>query len=473
MDQWAQEVGDDSYTLKSSYQHYQKTPKFSRPSNINLNNNPKEPPQYNEQAFTATGGPVSVSYTNWPQNFSTWMEKGINAIGIPPANDFNSGELNGGQFCASTINPSTELRESSQSAFLDGPVTNLKVLSNNMAKKIYFDSNKKATAVLVKGANGQLFNATAKKEIVLSGGAFQSPQVLMVSGIGPAETLQQHGIEVVKDLPGVGQNLQDHPFVAPSYRVTMDTFTRFARDIIYLAQQAINGVIAKNAALNSPVADYLAWEKIPQQYRSSFSPQVANSLNAYPSDWPEAEYISGAGFMGNLSNLLLNQPSDGHQYGSMLGVVITPHSRGNVTIQSADTDDLPIVSPNWLDHPADQAVIVAMFKRIREAFASDAMKPVVIGDEYYPGNQVQSDADILEFAKNNVMTLWHAAATCKMGKAEDPMAVVDSEARVFGVNGLRVVDASAFPFLPPGHPQSTICKLFVPVCWLKCIIDIC
>jgi len=88
------------------------------------------------------------------------------------------------------------------------------------------------------------------------------------------------------------------------------------------------------------------------------------------------------------------------------------------------------------------------------------MTPVVIGKEYYPGEEVQSDADILEFIKNNVMTLWHPACTCKMGISDDEMAVVDSQARVYGVQGLRVVDASAFPFLPPGHPQSTVCKSF-------------
>lgn len=101
-----------------------------------------------------------------------------------------------------------------------------------------------------------------------------------------------------------------------------------------------------------------------------------------------------------------------------------------------------------------------MFKRMRQAFQSEAMSPVVIGKEYYPGEEVQSDADILEFIKNNVMTLWHPACTCKMGISDDEMAVVDSQARVYGVQGLRVVDASAFPFLPPGHPQSTVCKFF-------------
>ena len=135
---------------------------------------------------------------------------------------------------------------------------------------------------------------------------------------------------------------------------------------------------------------------------------------------------------------------------------MVPLSRGNVTLQSADTLDLPIINPNWLASKTDQEMAIVMFKRIRQAFRSDAMAPVVIGEEYNPGNQVQSDQDILDYIKNNIVMLWHAACTCKMGLQNDPMAVVDNEGKVFGVNAL--VDASVFPFLPAGHPQSTLCK---------------
>lgn len=171
--------------------------------------------------------------------------------------------------------------------------------------------------------------------------------------------------------------------------------------------------------------------------------------------------------MGNVSNLLINQPEDGYQYASMLAVLITPTSRGNITLRSADTDDLPVINPNWLATQSDQEVAIAMFKRVRAAFQSKAMAPVIIGNEYNPGLEVQSDEQILQWIKDNVMTLWHAACTCKMGTSDDEMAVVDSQARVYGVQGVRVVDASAFPFLPPGHPQSTVCK-FTLYLMVKC-----
>lgn len=162
--------------------------------------------------------------------------------------------------------------------------------------------------------------------------------------------------------------------------------------------------------------------------------------------------------MGDFSNLLLNQPFDGYSYGTILGAVVSPTSRGNVTLRSASITDKPIVNPNWLATETDAQIAVAAFKRAREAFASEAMNPVVIGEEYWPGPHVQTDEEILDTIRNSMQTVWHAACTCKMGKKDDPMAVVDSQARVFGVNNLRVVDASAFPILPPGHPQSAVCK---------------
>ena len=125
--------------------------------------------------------------------------------------------------------------------------------------------------------------------------------------------------------------------------------------------------------------------------------------------------------------------------------MITPLSRGNVTLQSAYTKDLPVINPNRLDDEADQEVAIAMLWTL--AFQSMAMEPVVIGEEYNPGPEIKSDAQILEFIKDNVMTLWHAAYACKMGTEDDEMAVVDSQARVYGVDGLRVVDASALSFL--------------------------
>lgn len=121
-------------------------------------------------------------------------------------------------------------------------------------------------------------------------------------------------------------------------------------------------------------------------------------------------------------------------------------------------EDPPVINPNWLDSETDQKVAVAAYKRIRDAFRSKAMASLLTGPEYFPGMEVESDAEILDVIKKTLMTIYHASCTCKMGVRNDSMAVVDHKTRVFGVHALRVVDASAFPILPPGHPQSTVCE---------------
>jgi len=145
-------------------------------------------------------------------------------------------------------------------------------------------------------------------------------------------------------------------------------------------------------------------------------------------------------------------------YATILSTIVAPLSRGNVTIVSADTDVLPIINPNWLTSATDQQVAVAAYKRARQAFATPFMQRTVIGDEYFPGPEVNTDAEILAQYQQDLLTVWHASCTCRMGKSKTS-AVIDNRARVFGVTGLRVVDASSFPILPPGHPQSTIYAL--------------
>jgi len=165
-----------------------------------------------------------------------------------------------------------------------------------------------------------------------------------------------------------------------------------------------------------------------------------------------------ADLAGNFSSVAITTPPTG-SFASVLATVVAPLSRGNVTISSADTNDLPIISPNWLTHPADQALLLAGFKRARQVFASASLQEVIIGEEAFPGSQFSTDEEIWEALTQGAMTVWHASCTCKMGNTSDPTAVIDTKGQVLGVQGLRVVDASSFPFLPPGHPQSLIYAL--------------
>ncbi|KAJ5145865.1 uncharacterized protein N7515_000429 [Penicillium bovifimosum] len=458
MELWATAVNDRSYRFDEVLPFYKKSVTFTPPNTNYRAANAST--SYDPSSYDSSGGPLQVSYANFAMPFSSWMGLGMEAIGIPMARDFNLGTIMGAQYCSSTIDPANETRSSSEQSFLSKvKPRSLTIYANTLAKKILFDEEKRATGVQVRDGLGNIANVSASKEVIISAGAFQSPQLLMVSGVGPSDQLQEHGIKALAHRPGVGQNMHDHPFVAPTYRVRVTTLTELATNSSYVAEQYINRLTNKSGILTNPVADFLAWEKIPRPSRAAFSQRTLDNLAQFPPDWPEAEYVSGAGYVGNVSDLLASQPRDGFQYASMLGVLITPLSRGNVTLKSADTTDLPVINPNWLDDEADQEVVIAMFKRMRQAFQSKDMEPVVIGEEYNPGPQVQTDEQILEFIRDNVMTIWHAACTCKMGTWDDEMAVVDSRARVYGVDGLRVVDASAFPFLPPGHPQSTVYML--------------
>lgn len=431
-------------------------------------------PEYNNEAFSPKGGPLHVSYPNYAAPFSSWVQRGLRAIGLADAPDFNSGSLLGSQYASLTIRPSDESRSSAEASFIQSAIKannpNLKLYPGAMASKIMFDDAKRATGVEVM-SGGKPFTLNATKEVILAAGAFQSPQVLMLSGIGPAQTLKQYNIPVLVDAPGVGQNMWDHIFVGPTYRVQVDTFSKVARDPVYAAQALVDYEAKQSGPLTSNSADYLGWEKVPESMLQDFTPQAKQDLASFPADWPNIEYLSGPGYVGNFSDLMANQPLDQYEYGTILAAVVSPLSRGNVTLQSGSINDLPLVNPNWLTSDTDAQIAVAAFKRARQAFQSSGMSPVTIGEEYWPGSKIQSDEEILYMIRSNLMTVWHASCTCKMGKSEDPMAVVDSQSRVFGVKNLRVVDASAFPHLPPGHPQSANCE-YISKNWMRWMLTL-
>ena len=232
---WADQVDDQSYTFDNLQPYFKKSVDFTPPNTSKREANASA--KYKPSAFDASGGPLQVSYANYAQSFSSYIQGSLNEIGIPTAEDFNSGVLDGAQYCSSTIDPSNGNRESSQTGFLDAAaeakVTNLKVYSLTMGEKIIFDANKKATGVQCTTA-GVPFTLKANKEIIVSAGAFQSPQLLMLSGIGPADYLESFGIDVVADRPGVGQNMTDHIFFGPTYRVMVETFTKLANVSVLL-----------------------------------------------------------------------------------------------------------------------------------------------------------------------------------------------------------------------------------------------
>ncbi|KAI1476103.1 putative GMC oxidoreductase [Daldinia eschscholtzii] len=455
-DMWADQVGDDSYTWDNFLPYFQKSINFTGP-NMDLRS-ANSTPEYDISAFSTGNGPLSVTFANYAQAFGTWAQKGFEQLGLSVIPGFQSGSLLGQSYSMYTINPQTGIRDSSETSFLQKALNypEYTVYQSAMAKKIVFDGTK-ATGVLVE-TQGFEYTISARKEIVLSAGVFGSPQLLQASGVGPEELLKQHNIPVVANRPGVGQNMQDHLYFGVTHAVNAPTISSLS-DPAYAAAAAAEFNERGGGMYSNPTTDSFGWEKVPDHLRSKMTNGTLGVLNSYPEDWPELEYVSLGAYVGDQEDSRHGSPNDGRNYGSLVVALITPQSRGSVNITSPDTSVQPEINPNFLVNKADQEVVVAGFKRAREFWDTDAMSSFSIGDEAYPGLDVKSDDQILEAIKKSYNTIYHGSCTCAMGPKDNEMTVVDSTAKVIGVQNLRVVDASAFPLLPPGHPMATVYAL--------------
>lgn len=260
--------------------------------------------------------------------------------------------------------------------------------------------------------------------------------------------LSSFDIPLVADLAGVGQNLEDQPFF--SITNELNIMTASALNDPQVLNSATEQFLAnKTGPLTSPGFSFAAWEKLPTHLRNTtLKPSDDAMLAEYPSDWPELELLPIAAPFAPVP--------DNAMYASLTVALLTFTSRGNVTISSTNIDDLPLINPNWLATGLDQRLAIAGIRRAREVVA--AANGIAVS-ELAPGANITSDADIFAYLQKTTATIHHASCTCKMGMANDTMAVVDSKGKVFGVKGLRVVDASAFPFTPPEHTQSTVYML--------------
>lgn len=453
---WAEAVGDQDYSFEKMLPYYQKSIRFV-PPNMNLRF-ANSTPQYDTAIMDDGGGPLSVTFPNYAQGFASWATAAFLSMGIQIIRGFQSGSLLGQSYSMTTINVTTMTRDSSETSFmrraLDYP--NFMIYQSTMAKKIVFSSNKRATGVIVE-TQGRRYTLEATREIIVSAGVFGSPQLLLVSGVGPAETLRNLGISVIADRPGVGQNMQDHISFGPSYRVNEPTMSAL-QDASFAARAAKEFNDNASGMLTNPTSDILAWEKLPEQLRKSLSSETLRALNEYPADWPELEFIAKGTYLGYQFKPRGGDARDGYNYASVAVVPCTPRSRGNLTIKSADNSIPPTINPNLFSDKADIEIAIAGYKRVRQFWNSTVLKPFLVGTgEAFPGLNIATDAQLGKIIKQSFNSISHAACTCKMGRPSDPSAVVDSHGRVYGVQGLRVVDASILPFLPPGHLMATIC----------------
>lgn len=443
---WADHVGDQSWTWKNMKKYYERsmqvTPNVADRPIIDGSS------VYDAGAYGPSGSntqPLRVSYPGYINPLSQYAAAAFSAIGLKQIPGFASGVLDGFGWWQFTIDGETGLRSSAESSFLAEAFgrTGLTTYINARARNIIFE-NGAATAVNVTNYGMRPFTISARKEVIVSAGVWHSPQLLMVSGVGPKATLDKFGIEVVKDLPGVGQNVWDSTGVGgPVHEISVPGYASWQQPGPMAEAQAqllVNG----SGPLTNIGLDIGAWVTFPD--RSNFSASTQQALSRIPADWPLLEYSLTS------SSKLSASADTSKQYGVIGCILIATASRGNMTIQSASNEDLPIIDPGWLRDEADYEVAVEAYRRGRKAWQAipDGIR---IGEEVAPGMNITSDAQLLEYIKQNIGTIHHASSSCAMGKQDNPMAVVDSKARVFGVQRLRVVDSSSFPFTPPGHTQ--------------------
>ncbi|KAH8204482.1 hypothetical protein TruAng_001398 [Truncatella angustata] len=393
---WADEVGDDSYTFEILLPFFKRSVRLA-PPNLALRDASNATPEYDLTAY-GPGSPLNISWNNWVDPTLTWLAKSVQSIGLPVnSKGFSSGELDGGAWLPSTIDPAHATRESSQTSFLDHAIANagIKVYPWTIATKVICDG-KKATGVNVT-TNGTQYTLSATKEIIVSAGVFNSPKLLMLSGIGPQETLKSFNTSVVADLPGVGQNLQD------PVSVNVGNFFNTAN-----GQSIITNPAAEREAL-------LQYQKTQPAHTAPPLEPTLEMLKGFPSDFPDLQYIVGTYLNTN---------------GSALGSISATRTRtffwGSVTLTSSNYTDNPVIDLGWFSNAADAEVLIAGIRRLRQAWGSEAALSIRLGTEVRPGVSVQTDDEILNYIKNNTNTIWHASSTCSMGSAGNPKAVVDS-----------------------------------------------
>jgi choline dehydrogenase len=305
---------------------------------------------------------------------------------------------------------------------------NLKVETGAIATRLLFDG-KRCTGVAFR-QNGVERQVMAAREVALSGGAVNSPHLLQISGIGPAEHLKSIGVEVVHDLPGVGANLSDHYVVRVSHRVTgAVTINELSRGV-RLAREAVRYAAVGRGALTFGVTAAMVFCRSREGLAS-----------------PDLQLLfTPASYALNRFRELEREP------GMTVAVCpVRPESRGTIMAQSPDPLTYPAIRPNYLSAPNDLRVLITGIGHTRRIFAQPAVAQHSAG-ETVPGLAVASDDAFLDYARHNGTTVFHPVGTCKMGT--DPMAVVDPRLRVVGIAGLRVIDASVMPTVTTGNTNA-------------------
>jgi choline dehydrogenase len=386
------------------------------------------------EAWHATGGPLNVSDVTQRHEVSDDVIEACVQAGIPRNDDVNGETQEGVAYYQLTVKNGQ--RCSAAVAYLH-PVMerpNLRVETEALTTRVLFEG-KRAVGVEYR-QGGETKTAKAAAEVILAGGAINSPQLLQLSGVGPAALLRGHGIEVLADLPGVGENLQDHYVITTTFRLQAGTVSvnELTKGTRFLGE-TLKYIFQRKGLLTLSAAHIAVFCKS--------RPDLAG---------PDIQFHILPATM-DTQKLLEEQKMEleGQPGLTIAPCQVRPESRGTIRIKSADPAAYPAIAPNYLSDPLDQEVAVASLHWARKIAAQPALAKW-IDHEMMPGPDFTTDAELLGFARMAGSTIYHPVGTCQMGHG--PAAVVDPQLRVHGVEGLRVVDASVMPRLVSGNTNA-------------------
>jgi len=414
---WVEATGDDSWSWQNALKRYKQFEDYHGVAN----------------EWHGKGGEWTVSKQRlrWPV-MDVFKQAAVEA-GIPASDDFNQGDNFGvGYF---DVSQRDGWRLNTSKAFLRDAVKrpNLTVITQALVNKLLIDPASKNCYGVQYTKDGTVLEAHCAieqgGEVLLSAGAIGSVQILERSGIGSAKRLGDLGIPVLSDLPGVGENLQDHLQLRMVYKVS--------------------GIKTLNTKANSLFGKMM----IGLEYllkRSGPMSMAPSQLGAFAYSSPDQK---SANLEYHVQPLSLEKfGEDLHSFNAFTASVcnLRPTSRGSVHINSVDPEAPPIIAPNYLSTEEDRKVAAEALRLTRQIVQSPALQPH-LPEEYKPGVQYQTEDELIKAAGDIGTTIFHPVGTCKMGRADDPMAVLDSELRVRGIDHLRVVDASAMPTITSGN----------------------
>ncbi|MCA1335038.1 GMC family oxidoreductase [Pseudooceanicola marinus] len=429
-DGWAQITGEDAWGWQASLEDFKRHEDHYR---LDGGADPATGDNGRFSDLHGSGGEWRVEKQRLRWDVLDSFAEAAAEAGIEPTEDFNTGDNSGvGYF---DVNQRAGWRWNASKAFLRPARhrANLTIWTGAQAERLTFDRSGalRCDGVVVRRGSASV-TARARREVVLAAGAVNSPALLQLSGLGPAELLRRHGIEVLRDMPGVGENLQDHLQIRAVYKV------------------------AGTKTLNALTASLFGKAAIGLEYalrRSGPMSMSPSQLGAFTRSDPDRAHANLQYHVQPLSLDAFGQPLHGFPAITVSVCNLNPSSRGHVRIGSGDFRDAPKIAPNYLSTEEDRQVAAASLRQVRGIMEQPAMARYQ-PEEYKPGVQYQSDKELARLAGDIASTIFHPVGTVRMGAKEDASAPLDPHLRMKGVAGLRVVDASVMPRITSGNTNA-------------------